>query len=77
MVVAVAGPAWKQYDALSAPQVGDVLLPVAANAYPATLRKHPRGPKPPKKKAYVFGAVARRDVSTARVLKVGRVNLDH
>lgn len=74
MMMAVAGAAWKQYDAMSAPQLADILLRMAAHANPATLRKHPRAPKQPKKKAYVCGAVARRHVSTARVLKEGRVN---
>lgn len=74
MMMAVAVAAWEQYDAMSAARLGRVLLQIAAHANPKALRKHPRGPKPRKKKAYVSGAVARRHVSTARVLKEGVVN---
>jgi IS4 transposase len=74
MMMAVAVAAWEQYDALSASRLGRVLRQIAAHANPMALRKHPRGPKPPKKKGYVSGAVARRHVSTARVLKEGIVN---
>jgi hypothetical protein len=76
MMMAVAVAAWEQYDALSASRLGRVLRQIAAHANPMALRKHPRGPKPPKKKGYVPGAVARRHVSTARVLKEGIVNSD-
>lgn len=51
-----------------------LLLRIAKYAKPKTLRKHPRGPKPPKKNDYVAGAIARHHVSTARVLKDWIVN---
>lgn len=73
MMMAVVATAWKRYDTMRASQLGDTLLELAAQAKPKTLRKHPRGPKPPKKKGYVPGAVARRHVSTARVLKEGAI----
>jgi IS4 transposase len=73
MMMAVAVAAWEQYDAMEPWRLTRVLLEIAANAKPRTLRKHPRGPKPPKKKGYVSGAVARSHVSTARVLKEGAV----
>jgi IS4 transposase len=73
MMMAVAVAAWEQYDAMGASQLTHVLLQIAAHAKPKTLRKHPRGPKLPKKKGYVDGAIARRHVSTARVLKEGVV----
>jgi IS4 transposase len=73
MMMAVAVSAWEQYDAMGASQLTHVLLQIAAYAKPKTLRKHPRGPKLPKKKGYVDGAIARRHVSTARVLKEGAV----
>lgn len=74
MMVAIAVAAWRAYDALTAQQLGRELMRIATHADPMALRKHPRGPKKPKKKEYVSGAVARRHVSTARVMKEGRVN---
>lgn len=74
MMMATSAAAWKQYDAMDAPQLGRVLLEIAAHAKPRTLRKSPRGPKTPKKKCHVSDADPRRHVSTARVLKEGIVN---
>lgn len=74
MMTAIVALAWQAYDALTAQQLGRVLLKIATHVDPMTLRKHPRGPKKPKKKGYVSGAVARRHVATAQVLKEGRVN---
>lgn len=74
MMTAVVAMAWQVYDALASQQLGLVLLEIAAYVDPMTLRKHPRGPKKPKKKGYVAGAVARRHVATSQVLKDGRVN---
>lgn len=75
MVMAVPTKAWRRYDAMCASKLSEILLEIAAYAKPKTLRKHPRGPKVAKKKGYVAGAVARRHVSTARVLKDGAVNV--
>ena len=74
MMVAIAVAAWRAYEALTAQQLGQMLMQIAAHADPVALRKHPRGPKPPNKKGYAPAAVARRHVSTARVIKEGRVN---
>ena len=74
MMVAIAVAAWRAYDALTAQQLGQRLMQIAAHADPVALRKHPRGLKPPNKKGYAPLAVARRHVSTARVIKEGRVN---
>jgi hypothetical protein len=74
MMIAVAPTAWQAYDALTVQQVGRVLLRIAEHADPVALRKHPRGPKPPKKKGYAPASVARRHIATARVIKEGRVN---
>ena len=73
MMMAVMGAAWRQYDAMCASKLGHTLAEIAGHVKPKTLRKHPRGPKPPKKKSYVSGAEARRHVSTARVLKEGAI----
>lgn len=75
MVMAVPTKAWRRYDAMCASELSKLLLQIAAYAKPKTLRKHPRGPKKTAKKGYVAGAVARRHVSTARVLKDGAVNV--
>lgn len=74
MMTAVVALAWQAYDALTSQQLGRVLLKIAIHADPMVLRKHPRGPKKPKKKGYVCGTEARRHVATAQVLKEGRVN---
>lgn len=63
--------AWERYDKLAAAQLAQELLQIAAYANPKALRKHPRGPKPSSKKGYVSGAIARRHIATARVLKDG------
>lgn len=74
MMMAVESRAWESCDAMSPVCLATLLLRIARYAKPKTLRKHPRGPKPPKKKGYVAAAVASRHVSTARVLKDGIVN---
>ena len=74
MMTAVVAQVWQAYDALTALQLGRILRKIAAHVDAMTMRKHPRGPKKPKEKGYVSGAVARRHVATARVLKEGRVN---
>ncbi|MEC4717605.1 IS4 family transposase [Noviherbaspirillum sp. CPCC 100848] len=73
MVMAVIPIAWEPYDSMTAAQLAEVLLQIALHANPKSLRKHIRGPKPSAKKGYVSGAVARRHVATARVLKNGLV----
>lgn len=72
MMIAVAAAAWEQYDHLRSGQLARILLQMAGKVDPFTLRKHPRGPKVPKKKGYVPGSVARRHVATARVMQEGR-----
>jgi hypothetical protein len=74
MMMAVERSAWDAYEAMSPLRLANLLLRIASYARPKTLRKHPRGPKPPKKKGYAPAAVAQRHVSTARVLKEERVN---
>jgi IS4 transposase len=71
MMIAVLPAAWRRYDRLDAAQLAQTLLQMAAHARPKALRKHPRCHKPPAKKGYVSGSLARRHVATARVLKEG------
>jgi len=73
MMIAVPAETWHAYDRLTPSQLGRALKKMAAHVAPRALRKHPRGPKAPKKKGYVAGCEARRHVSTMRVLKAGRV----
>jgi IS4 transposase len=68
MLIAVPDEAWAPYRSLSPEQASRFLLDAAAHVNVAKFRKHPRGPKKIVKKGYVPGHVARRHVSTARVL---------
>jgi hypothetical protein len=74
MMIAVAVAASKQYDAMCPSKLSGVMLQIAGHVKPKTLRNHPLGPKPPKKKGYVCGTDARWHVSTARVPKERAVN---
>lgn len=73
MMIAVPPEIWEGYDPLTPAQLSRELLKIATHVDPRAMRKHARGPKAPKKKGYVAGCVARRHVSTARVIKAGRV----
>jgi hypothetical protein len=73
MMMAVAPAAWERYDKLTAAQLARVLLQMARHANPKALRKHPRSTRNETKKGYVPGALVRRHVATARVLKDGLV----
>jgi len=74
MMMAVECSASDSFDALPVERLAKLLLQIARHVLPRTLRKHPRGPKPSKEKGYVDGAVARRHVFIARVLKDGIAN---
>lgn len=76
MMMAVPVSGWRQYDAIGAPKLRRLLLEIAAHTNPKTLRKHPRGPKPAKKKTEVSPAERRGHVSTARALKDGFIHQD-
>jgi hypothetical protein len=73
MMMAVAPAAWERYDKLTAAQLARVLLQMARHANPKALRKHPRSTRSETKKGFVSGAIVRRHVATARVLKDGYV----
>ena len=72
MMIAVPGEAWQHYQYLANNELSRAFLHIAAHAEPAKLRKHPRGSKKAIKKGYVSGQVARRHVSTARILASGK-----
>lgn len=73
MMIAVPDEVWVPNEKLSPKQACQLMLQIAAKVRLATLRKHPRGPKKVKKKGHVAASVARSHVSTARVLKMGRL----
>ncbi|WP_455285716.1 IS4 family transposase [Cupriavidus necator] len=74
MMIAVPAAQWQADDTLTPEQLGRMLINIATHVDPRKLRKHVRGPKVSKKKGYVAGCVARRHVSTARVMKNGCVD---
>jgi hypothetical protein len=69
MMMAVAPAAWERYDRLTPAQLARVLLQMTHHANPKALRKHPRSTRSEPKKGYVPGALVRRHVATAHVLK--------
>ena len=73
LVVAVAPATWAPFDGKTPAQLARALLRFAAHVRPETLRKHPRAPKPKRRKGYAPRAVVQRKVATARVLAEGRV----
>lgn len=64
---------WQAFEAMPPKQLAQTLLQMAGKADPRKLRKHVPGPKVARKKGYVSGSEARKHVSTARVLRDGRV----
>lgn len=74
MMTAIAVAAWQADEALAPAQLGALLLKMAAHVEPHRLRKHPRGPKKPKKKPYASHAEVARHVATARVLREGEIS---
>lgn len=73
MMTAVAVAAWQAYEAMAPAQLGALLLEMAVHVEPHRLRKHPRGPKKPKKKPYASRAEVARHIATARVLRDGEI----
>jgi IS4 transposase len=73
MRIAIEDATWEAFDMLSPARLARALLTIAANIEPRTLRKHPRGPKPPAKKGYAPKAQVQRHVATAKVLREGRI----
>jgi hypothetical protein len=73
MLIAVGAQAWQSYEALSAKNLAQQLLVLAARADPRQFRSHPRKPTPPKNKGYVSKRTVSSHASTARVLATGRV----
>lgn len=73
MLIALPAERWAKFDAQSPVVLARTLVAVAANLDPRTVRKHPRKPKPSVVRGYVSRANVQRHVSTARVLRDGRI----
>jgi IS4 transposase len=71
--IAIEPEVWSAFDDQSSAGLARTLRAIAAHVDPLTLRKHPRAPKPPKRKGYVSKAAVRRHVATARVLRDGKI----
>lgn len=73
MMVALPAESWPSVDGFSPVQFARKLKELARRVEPRTLRKHPREHKPKPGPGYAPASVARRHVSTARVLAAGKV----
>lgn len=73
MLIALPVEKWQKFDALSPAVIARTLVAVAKNLDPTTVRKHPRGPKGKVARGYATRANVQRHVSTAKVLRDGRV----
>ena len=73
MLIAIPAEYWTKFDELSPTALARKLMAIAVNLDPRTVRKHPRAPKPKVKRGYELKANVQRHVSTARVLRDGRV----
>ena len=73
MLIAIPAARWAEFDAQSPAVLARTLVTIAANLDPRTVRKHPRGPKPKVVKGYAPRSSVQRHVSTAKVLRDGRI----
>lgn len=69
MVIALEPRAWLQWSQASAQQVAQYLLRLARSVSPRSVATARRGPKKDKPGGYVAAAVARKQLSTTRVLR--------
>ena len=70
--MAVPEAAWAELSTENAKKLARTLRHIAKYVEPRMFRKHPRGPKKPKKsKGYVSRKVAQKHVATARLLRGG------
>ena len=73
MLIAIPSERWIEFDAQSPVAFARTLVAIASNLDPRTVRKHPRGPKPDVVRGYASRADVVRHVSTAKVLRDGRI----
>ncbi|HET9450849.1 MAG TPA: transposase [Aggregicoccus sp.] len=74
---AVAPEAWQPYATQSPQALAATLVGMAHRVNPAHLKKHPRAPKPKRKKRRVPHAQYLRQVATSRVMAAGTVDYVH
>jgi IS4 transposase len=74
MCIAIAEDVWEAYEEQSPAALARTLRAIARNVDPHALRKHPRAPKPKVAKGYAPKRAVARHVSTARVLREGRIS---
>lgn len=73
MLIAIPVDRWEKFDARSPSALARTLIAVAKNLDPRTVRKHPRRPKNKVAPGYAPRASVQRHVSTAKVIRDGRV----
>lgn len=73
MLIAIPVERWQKFDAQSPAALARTLIAVASHIDPSTVRKHPRAPKPKLSRGYAPRATVQRHVSTAKVLRDGRI----
>jgi hypothetical protein len=73
MLIAIHLTQWQRFDTQSPAELARTLIAIAKNLDPRTVSKHPRGPKPKVSQGYASRASVQRHVSTARVLRDGRI----
>lgn len=69
MLIVLPSEVWQPWSKASAGDVAQYLLRLAGSVSPRSVATAKRGPKKDKPGGYVVGAVARKQLSTARVLK--------
>lgn len=73
MLIAIPVERWEKFDSQTPAALARTLVAVARNLDPRTVRKHPRGPKKKVTKGYAPRTSVQRHVSTAKVMRDGRV----
>ncbi len=73
MLIAIPPKQWSAFDVQSPAALARTLISIAKNIDPKTVRKHPRGPKKKLSPGYAPRANVQRHVSTAKVLRDGRI----
>ena len=73
MLIAIPVERWEKFDSQTPAALARTLIAVARNLDPRTVRKHPRGPKKKVTKGYAPRTSVQRHVSTAKVMRDGRV----
>jgi IS4 transposase len=73
MLIAIPAERWDKLDDQTPAALARMLIAVAKNLDPKTVRKHPRGPKKKVARGYAPRTEAQRHISTAKVMRDGRI----